>query len=132
MHNFGTLGATFTYDLFDGGRRSAEIGDSRTLLSQAQLNLVKVEEEVAVQVETTHDKLQQLQSLVGVAEEVLRARTEAARVTDRQFEQTAALPSAPVEAAAKVSSAKASLLEANLGLSLAQGELKRAMGQIPR
>jgi hypothetical protein len=30
---------------------------------------------------------------------------------------------------AKMNSAKASLLEANLGLSLAQGELKRATGK---
>ena len=132
VHNFGTFGVTFTYDLFDGGRRKEEIGDSRTLLSQAELNLTKVEEEVAVQVETAYDKVTQLQSLVEVAEQVLKARTEAARVADRQFEQTAALASAQAEAAAKVSSAKASLLDANLGLSLAQGELKRAMGQIPR
>jgi hypothetical protein len=53
-------------------------------------------------------------------------------VTVRQFEQNAALASARAEAAAKTSSAKASLLEANLGLSLAQGELKRTMGEIPR
>lgn len=82
--------------------------------------------------ETAYDKVTQLQSLVEVAEEVLKARTEALRVANRQFEQTAALASAHSEAAAKVSSAKASLLDANLGLSLAQGELKRAMGQIPR
>jgi outer membrane protein TolC len=132
VHNFGTFGATFTYDLFDGGRRKEEIDDSHTLLSQAELNLTKVEDEVAVQAETAYDKVVQMQSMVGLAEEVLKARTEAARVADRQFEQTAALASAQAEAAAKVSSAKASLLEASLGLSLAQGELKRAMGQIPR
>jgi outer membrane protein TolC len=132
VHNFGTFGATFTYDLFDGGRRKEEVEDSRTLLSQAELNLTKVEEEVAVHVETAYDQVVQLQSMVGLAEEVLKARTEAARVADRQFEQSEALASTRAEAAAKASSAKASLLEANLGLSLAQGELKRAMGQIPR
>ena len=132
VHNFGTFGVTFSYDLFDGGRRSAEIADSRTLLSQAELNLTRVEEEIAVQVETAYDKVVQMQSMVGLAEEVLKARTEAARVADRQFEQSAVLASVRAEAAAKVSSAKASLLEANLGLSLAEGELKRAMGQIPR
>lgn len=132
VHNFGTFGATFTYDLFDGGRRSAQISESRTLLAEAELSLTKVEDEVQVQVEAAYNRVEQLQDLVGVAEEVLKARTEAARVTDRQFEQNAALPSAPVEAAAKVSSARASLLEANLGLSLAQGELKQTMGQVPR
>ena len=41
VHNFGTFGSSFTYDLFDGGKRIAEIKDSRTLLSQAELNLDK-------------------------------------------------------------------------------------------
>ena len=132
VHNFGTFGVIFTYDIFDGGRRNAEIKQSRTMLSKAELNLANVEEEVTVQVEIAYDKVEQMQSLVTVAEEVLKARTEAARVAERQVEQNEALASASAEAAAKTSSAKASLLEANLGLSLAQGELKRAMGEIPR
>jgi outer membrane protein TolC len=132
VHNFGTFGFSFTYDLFDGGRRNAEIKDSRTLLSQAELNLVKVEEEVAVDVEKAYDKVEQLQDMVGVAEEALKVRIEVARLTDRQFEQDAALASARAEAHAKEISAKASSLEANLGLSLAQGELKRTIGQLPR
>ncbi len=132
VHNFGTFGVTFTYDLFDGGRRSAEIGESRTQLAQAELNLTRAEESISVLVETSYDQVEQMQGMVGVAEELLKARTEAARVADRQFEQSAALASARAEAAAKLSAARASLLEADLGLSLAQGQLKRAMGQIPR
>ena len=87
---------------------------------------------MSVQVETAYDKVEQLRNVLGVAEELLNVRTEAARVVDRQFEQNAALPSARADAHAKTIAAKASLLEANLGLSLAQGELKRSMGQIPR
>jgi outer membrane protein TolC len=132
VHNFGTFGASLTYDLFDGGRRNAEINDSRTLLAEAELNLTKVEDEVTVQVESAYDKVEQLQDLVGVAEETLKVRTEAARLEDRQFEQNAALASARAEAHAKSISARASSLEANLGLSLAQGELKRTLGQLPR
>jgi outer membrane protein TolC len=132
VHNFGTFGFILSYDLFDGGRRNAEIRDSRTLLSQAELNLTKTEEEVTVRVETAYDKIEQLQGMVGVAEEVLKVRTEAARLTDRQFEQNAALASVKAEAHAKSIAANASLLEANLGLSLAQGELKRTIGQTPR
>ena len=131
-HNFGTFGFILSYDLFDGGRRNAEIKDSRTLLSEAELNLTKTEEAVTVRVETAYNEIEQLQSMVEVAEEVLKVRTEAARLTDRQFDQNAALASAQAEAHAKSISAKASLLEANLGLSLAQGELKRTIGQIPR
>jgi outer membrane protein TolC len=132
VHNFGTFGFSLTYDLFDGGRRIAEIKDSRTLLSEAELNLDKIEDEIAVQVETAYDKVQQLQDLVGVADQVVEARTEASRIADRRFEQTSALASARAEAYAKTISAKASSLEAHLGLSLAQGDLKRIIGQLPR
>lgn len=118
--------------LFDGGKRIAEIKDSRTLLSEAELNLTKIEEEVAVQVETAYDKVEQLQDLSGVAAEALKAREEASRVTDRQFEQNAALASAKAEAHAKALSAQASYLDATLGLSLAQGDLKRTIGELPR
>jgi outer membrane protein TolC len=132
VHNFGTFGFTLSYDLFDGGQRIAEIRDSRTLLSEAELNLIKVEEGVAVEVEKAYDKVEQLQDLAGVAGEALKVRTEATRLTDRQFEQNAALPSTRAEAHAKLLSAKASTLEVALGLSLAQGDLERAIGQLPR
>ena len=132
VHNFGTFGVIFTYELFNGGRRNAQIDESRTMLSQAEVSLAKAKEEVTVQVEIAYNKVEQMQSLITVAEDVLKARTEAARVADSQFEQNAALASARAEAAAKTSSARVSLLQANLGLSLAQGELKRAMGEIPR
>jgi outer membrane protein TolC len=132
VHNFGTFGFTVSYDLFDGGRRNAEIKDSQTLLSQAELNLVKIERNVAVEVERAYDKVEQLQDLVGVAEEALKARAEAARLTDRQFEQTAALASTRAQGHANAISAKASALAATLGLSLAQGDLKRTIGQLPR
>jgi outer membrane protein TolC len=132
VHNFGTFGFAVSYDLFDGGRRIADIKDSQTLLSEAELNLAKVEDEVAVQVETAYDKVEQMQDLAGVAGEALQAREEAARVTDRRFEQNAALTSARAEAHAKAISAKASSLQAALGLSLAQGDLKRTIGELPR
>ena len=131
VHNFGTFGFSFTYDLFDGGKRIAQIKDSRTLLSEAEVNLARIEDEVSVQVETAYDKVEQLQDLVGVADQVVKAREEASRVTDRRFEQTSALASARAEAHAKTISAQASSLEANLGLLLAQGDLKRTMGELP-
>jgi outer membrane protein TolC len=131
VHNFGTFGVSFTYDLFDGGKRVAEIKDSRTLLSEAELNLARIEDEVTVQVEKAYDKVEQMEDLVGVADEVVKTRAEASRVTDRRFEQTSALASARSEAHAKEVSSQASYLEATLGLSLAQGDLRRTMGELP-
>jgi outer membrane protein TolC len=131
VHNFGTFGISFTYDLFDGGKRVAEIKDSRTLLSEAELNLARIEDQVTVQVEKAYDKVEQLQDLVGVADQVVKTRAEASRVTERRFEQTSALASARSEAHAKEISSQASYLEATLGLSLAQGDLRKTMGEQP-
>ncbi len=132
VHNFGTFGFNMTYELFDGGRRIADIRDARTVLEQAQVNLDKTVDEVEVNVESAYDTVEQSEDLVKVAEEGLVVRTEGARLADRRFEQTEALASARAEAHAKLASAKSSLVEATLGLSLAQGNLKRVIGQIPR
>src|SRR5262249_1027279 len=37
--NFGSFGAEFTYELFDGGRRRAALAESNTRLAQARENL---------------------------------------------------------------------------------------------
>jgi outer membrane protein TolC len=102
------------------------------LLAQAEVNLVKVENEVTVQVETAYDKVEQLQDLVGVAAEALKVRTESARLADSQFEQNVVLASTRSEAHAKVFSSRASSLAANLGLVAAQAELRRTIGQLPQ
>ena len=132
VHNFGTFGFNLSYDLFDGGRREAQIKDSRTLLTQAQVNLDKATDEVDVEVESAYDKVEQAESMVKVIHQALDLRTEAARLADRQFEQTAALASSRAEAHAKLASARASLVGATLAVSLAQGDLKRTIGQLPR
>ena len=132
VHNFGTFGFNLSYDLFDGGRRSAEVKSARTLFDQAQVSLDNAIDEVDVEVESAYDKVEQSQSLATVIEEAVEVRTEAARLADRQYEQSASLASSRSEAHAKLASARASLLEATLGLSLAQGDVKRVIGQIPR
>jgi outer membrane protein TolC len=131
-HNFGTFGVTFTYDLFDGGRRGAEIKHSRTLLSQAELNLEKVKEEAIVQMQTAYNKVEQLQDLVTVAEEAMKVRMEVARLTERQYEQNMVLVSARTTASAKSTAAKAAYFEAVLGLTLAQADLKKSIGLKPQ
>ena len=75
VHNFGTFGVIFEYELFDGGRRKAQISEAHTMLSKAELNLAQAENGVAVQVEIAYDKVEQMQNLVTLAEEVLKART---------------------------------------------------------
>jgi outer membrane protein TolC len=132
VHNFGTFGFNVTWDVFDGGRREAEIRDRRTELAEAELELEKAKDEVAVQVEAAYSKVEQLRDLQDVAKQALQAREEAARVTEQRFSQNAALASARAEAKAQAISAQASLLEASLGLYLAEAGLRQTLGELPR
>jgi outer membrane protein TolC len=131
-HNFGTFGASLSYDLFDGGRREAEVRDAKTAVKSASVTIEKLESAVTVQIQAEYDRIEELKEMVEVAEQTVVVRTEAARLVDHQFEQNAALSSARSQAHADLSNATASLLQANLSLSLAEAGLKRTMGQIPR
>jgi outer membrane protein TolC len=131
-HNFGIFGFSFSYDLFDGGRREAKIREARSEVHSAEVAVDKLQSEIEVQVQGIYDRVDELRQMVDVAQQVLKVRTEAARLVDRQFEQSAALDSARSQSHADLTSATASLLEANCGLSLAEADLKRAIGQMPQ
>lgn len=132
VHNFGTFGFNLSYDLFDGGRREAQVRDAKTAVASAQVTIDKLESEITVQVQAAYDRIDELKEMVDVAEQTVKVRTEASRLADRQFEQSAALNSARSQAHADLSNATASLLEVNLNLSLAEADLKRTIGQMPR
>jgi len=132
VHNFGTFGFSLKYDLFDGGRREAKVREARSEVRSAEVAVDKLQSEIEVQVQGIYDRIDELKQMVDVAEQAVKVRTEAARLADRQFEQNAALSSSRSQAHADLASATASLLKANCGLSLAEADLKRAIGQMPQ
>jgi len=132
VHNFGTFGFSLSYDLFDGGSREAKVREARTEVRSAEVTVDKLQSEIEVQVQSIYDRIDELKQMVDVAGQAVNVRKEAARLADRQFEQNAALSSARSQSHADLASAAASLLEANCGLSLAEADLKRAIGQMPQ
>jgi outer membrane protein TolC len=132
VHNFGTFGFSLSYDLFDGGRREASLREARSHVRSAEVAVEKLQSEIEVQVQGIYDKIEELKQMADVAEQAVIVRTEAARLADRQFEQNAALSSVRSHTHADLASATASLLEVNCDLSLAEADLKRAIGQMPR
>jgi outer membrane protein TolC len=131
VHNFGTFGGIFTYDLFDGGSREAKLKQAKIQLQMAETQLQQTESDVAIQIASAYDKVEQLQQLVSVVDEALKARTEAARVTNQRVTQSAELASSAAKDDAAVYDTKASLLEARLGLFLAQNNIQQMLGQRP-
>jgi outer membrane protein TolC len=129
--NFGTFGVHFGYDLFDGGRRRAEIGERKAQLAQADENLARIKDEIELRVQTVYNKLERTQQMLKVSEELLALRTEVHRVSVQQSREGAALPSQVDEAAAQELYAKTSLLQSQLDYREAQDEMLEAEGLTP-
>jgi outer membrane protein TolC len=131
VHNFGTFGVHFGYDLFDGGRRSAAIGEHKAQLAKAEENLARVTEEVELRVQTAYNKLERTRQMMQVSEQLLALRTESHRVSVQQLERGSALRSQVDSAAARELEAKTLLLQSQLEYIQANDEMTEAIGQTP-
>jgi outer membrane protein TolC len=131
VHNFGTFGFLMTYEIFDGGRRRAELNEQKSALDQANENLARVRDEVQLRVRIAYDKLDRTREMVAVSQELLSLREESRRVSDEQLKRGAALQSQADLSAAHELEAKAGLMQSQLDYSQAQDELVVAIGQTP-
>jgi outer membrane protein TolC len=127
--NFGTFGIHLTYDLFDGGKRSALVRERRDEVSEAEEDLERTKEEVGVSIATVYNKLETTRAMVEVAREDLAARQENVRLSDEQFKQGILLTSQRDASHAQATKAQAGLLEASLDYLLARDELTRTLGR---
>lgn len=130
--NFGTFGVSFTYDLFDGGRRRATLHESNSQLAEAQENLARVSEEIEVQVQTASNRLERTREMVKVSEELLALRSESSRTSAQQLEKGSLLKAQADSALAQEFEAKTTLLQSQLDYVQAQDELTQAIGRTPQ
>jgi outer membrane protein TolC len=131
-HNFGTFGAIFTYNLFDGGEREAKLQDARIKLTMAQTQLKQVEADVSIELSSAYDKAEQLEQLVGVATQSLEAREESFRIQSERAKVDAQLASGVATAQAALASAHMNVLNSQLNLSLARNSIRRLLGVRPK
>jgi outer membrane protein TolC len=130
VHNFGTFGVSMNYDIFDFGRRRAEIRQGQVQVREAEENLQRLKDEVGVQVEQTYNKLQRTKSMVEVAQQVVALRTESERLASNQVQQGVVLVSEQRKASSEAYKAQADLLQASLAYVLARAELDRTIGVV--
>jgi outer membrane protein TolC len=131
-HNFGTFGASFTYDLFDGGAREATLRDARIKLSMAQTQLEQSENDLRIQVSALYDKEEELRELTEVSELALATRSESYRIQTQREGVDAELASGVASAHSAVTAAKRNLLSSQLNLYLVQYSILKTLGKVPR
>jgi len=131
VHNFGTVGINMNYTLWDFGKRRAAVREHATQLAEAEQNLERLKEEVAVSIERSYNKLERTKSMVNVAMQVAQLRQESERLATNQAAQGVVLIADVRHATAANYKAKAELLQASLGYLLARAELERTVGRAP-
>jgi len=131
VRNFGTFGVNLDYDVFDFGKRRAAVRERAAQLAQAEQNLERLKEEVAVAIERSYNKVERTKSLVNVASQVATLRQESERLATNQAAQGEVLVSERRQATAARYKAQADLLQASLGYLLAQAELEQTVGRTP-
>lgn len=131
VRNFGTVGINLNYTLWDFGKRRAAVRERSMQLAEAEENLERLREQVAVEVERSYNKMERTKNMVEVATQVAKLRQESERLTTDQAAQGVVLVSDVRHAAALNYQAKADLLQASLGYLLAHAELERSVGRAP-
>ena len=131
VHNFGTFGVSLNYDVFDFGKRRAAVREHDAELAQAEENLRRLKDQVAVSIEKSYNKLDRTKNLVQVANQVVKLRQESERLAQNQLTQGLVLVSDRRQSTAATYKAQADYLQASLGYLLAWAELEQAVGRTP-
>ena len=131
VHNFGTFGVNLTYEVFDFGKRRAAVHEREAQVAQAEENLRRLKDQVAVGIERDYNKLERTRSLVEVANQVVKLRQESERLAQNQLSQGVVLVSDRRQSTAATYKAQADYLQASLGYLLAWAELEQAVGRTP-
>jgi outer membrane protein TolC len=131
VRNFGTVGVSVNYTLWDFGKRHAAVREHEAQLDEAEENVERLKEEVAVAIERSYNKMERTRNMISVATQVAKLRGESERLATDQAAQGVVLISDVREATASSYKAKADLLQATLGYLLAWAELERTVGRAP-
>ena len=131
VHNFGTFGLEMDYDVFDFGKRRAQVRGNEAKLAEAQENLTRLKEAASVRIEQAYNKVESTAHMLQVAREELALREEGERLATNQSALGVVLISARQQASADSYKAQAGLLQAQLAHLLAGAELDQAAGRTP-
>jgi outer membrane protein TolC/preprotein translocase subunit SecF len=127
-HNFGTFGLQMTWNVFDWGKRKGVVGERAAQLTQAEENLRRITDRIAVDVEKAYRKLERTQMMVDVAQEALTLRKEGNRISADQLKAGLTSDAKNAEAVAAARGAEVDELEARLSYELALAEMARITG----
>lgn len=126
--NNGAAGFKVDWTIFDGGKRRSTVAERQTAVEQAEENLRRVRDRIAVDLRKAMHKQERLKAQANAVEQTLRAKTEADRVAGDQLQAQVSTAAKRAEAAAELARARAELLVVQMSEHLSSAEVSRIAG----
>ena len=121
-------GLSVSYNLFDGGLRSAGIQRSRIGLENARLHLEQQRREVALAVETAHLELARLAKILEISEGTLEVAGEDLKLAKESYEVGQGTLLELLDAQVNFTQARSSRVRARHDLAVARANIERLLG----
>jgi outer membrane protein TolC len=125
------VGVSVDWNLWDWGKRGADVDASRALRRQAQLEETALSEQIAVDTRARWQAARLARATLEVADRGLAAATEAQRLQAARFAQGAVTTTEVVDAEAALATARSQAASARYQYLVAWMALNREVGLLP-
>lgn len=132
FHNYGIVGVSLSYTLFDGGKKRAIVSQRLAERDQAIENVRRLKSVAAVNIQKAFDKIDQSRSLIDVSRQAVQVTEEKDRLAGAQLRFGELVNSQRLQAIVALAKARSDLLKAQLGYVESQAELSVLIGRLPR
>ncbi|MEC9380670.1 MAG: TolC family protein, partial [Candidatus Latescibacterota bacterium] len=122
-------GISLSYNVFDGGIRSAGVRRSKSSLNTARLTLEARERDIALNVETTWLELDRLRRILDLAEGTVELATEDLHLAEERYRVGKGTVLEALDAQVGFTEARSSMVRARYDLAVADADLQRLQGE---
>jgi outer membrane protein TolC len=127
--NLATVGVQLTWEPFDWGRKSRELGAKDRVVRQAKLSVRETEDRVLLEISSRYRTLQETRALLDAVGVAQRAAHEKLRVRTNQFQVQAALLSDVLQARSDMVGIDDQFQQALLAFLTAKADFEHAAGE---
>ena len=121
-------GLSVSYNVFDGGIRSANVQRSTSSLNTARLTLEARRRDVALAVETTWLELDRLRRILEIADHTVELATEDLHLAEERYRVGKGTLLEALDAQVSFTEARSSLVRTRYDLAVADADLQRLLG----
>ena len=120
---------SFSWEIFDWGKKRRELDEKSKTVEQARASLVETENQVQIDVNSKHRKLQQTRLQVRIAQLSQETARENLRVSTNKYKVQAALLSDVLKAQTALADADQQYQQALVSFWTAKADFEKAIGE---